>query len=110
MTAVAPLTERLAVQDATIVRQAETIERQAGEIAELREDRGRLTAENEVLRAARAQQEAQQEPPQATPVVTPEATTGRWQALAPWLLMVLAIPLAVIAAGVIWVALTMPRW
>ena len=43
--AIAPLAERLAVQDTTISRQAETIERQADAIAELREDRGRLTPE-----------------------------------------------------------------
>ncbi|HZO26941.1 MAG TPA: hypothetical protein VFH48_13245 [Chloroflexota bacterium] len=43
--AIAPLAERLAVQDATIARQAETIASQADAIAELREDRGRLTAE-----------------------------------------------------------------
>ncbi len=50
--AVAPLVERLAVQDATIAEQGRTIERQAGEIATLREERGRQGAELE--RAASA--------------------------------------------------------
>lgn len=38
------------VAEQTALRQ--TVERQAGEIAELREDRGRLTAENAALRAS----------------------------------------------------------
>ena len=50
--AVAPLVERLAVQDATIAEQGRTIERQAGENAALREERGRHVAELE--RAASA--------------------------------------------------------
>jgi hypothetical protein len=45
--AVAPLMDRLTVQDATIARQAETIQHQADAIAELREERGRHTAELE---------------------------------------------------------------
>jgi hypothetical protein len=70
----------------------QTVERQADEIAELREDRGRLTAENAALRAAQAQQEAQQAPPDVGSTSdTRMAVSPRLRALAPWLLAVLAI-------------------
>ena len=55
MAAVAPLEARLAVQDATIAQQAQTIERQAAEVADLREVRGRLSAELEQARARLAE-------------------------------------------------------
>ena len=58
MAAVAPLVERLNVADRQIASQTETIKVQADTIAELREDRGRLSAENDALKTAQAQQEA----------------------------------------------------
>jgi len=42
---VAPLVERLAAQDVTLAEQGRCIERQAGEVAALREERGRHVAE-----------------------------------------------------------------
>jgi excisionase family DNA binding protein len=93
--AVAPLTERLVVQDVTIARQAETIQQQAGEIAGLREDRGRLSAENAALRAAQAQQEAREPPQPAEPTVA-DTRTARLRTLAPWLLVVPAIVMVIV--------------
>lgn len=57
--AIAPLTERLVAQEAVLARHTETIGRQAEEIAGLREDRGRLTAElsNAQARCAELEQE-----------------------------------------------------
>ena len=94
--AVAPLAERLAVQDATIARQAEAIERQAGEIAELRENRGRLTAE---LTAARDQLAALATSPQpvdastapASPPPAPEASAPWWKRWRSWLAVGLVV-------------------
>ncbi|MDP8925304.1 MAG: hypothetical protein M3O34_20865 [Chloroflexota bacterium] len=57
--ATAPLVERLAVQDATIAEQARTIERQAEQVADLRETIGRQGAELEAERdTARSEREA----------------------------------------------------
>ncbi len=53
--ATAPLVERLAVQDATIAEQARTIERQAEQVADLRETIGRQGAELEAERATNYQ-------------------------------------------------------
>jgi hypothetical protein len=101
--AVAPLTERLAVQDATIARQAETIQQQSGVIAELREDRGRLTAEIEALRTSQAQQGANPGP--EAPALTTDALVplpARLSYLAPWVLLVATL-------GVVAFALALSR-
>jgi hypothetical protein len=116
--AVAPLVDRLTVQDATIARQAETIQHQADAIAELREDRGRLVertsglerelttarqafdadherlaAEVEALKATQAKQDAILRPDQLRPAIggTPVSLKARLRVLGPWLLAVLAI-------------------
>jgi uncharacterized coiled-coil protein SlyX len=90
--AVAPLTERLAVQDATIARQAETIQQQSGVIAELREDRGRLTAEVEALRTSQVQQDVNPGPAAPAPTTdTRVPLPAHLRVLAPWIVALLAL-------------------
>jgi hypothetical protein len=72
--------------------QRQTIERQAGEIAELREDRGRLTAEVEALKVSQAQQDAHPGPVAPIPATDARVPlTARLRALAPWVFGVLMI-------------------
>jgi hypothetical protein len=88
--AIVPLVDRLSVADRQLAAQAETIRAQSEAIAELREDRGRLTAELaaaravvDELRAAQAQQEAHQTTEAVRTAIEP--STPWWRR---WLLAV----------------------
>ena len=71
------------MQDTTIGRQAETIERQADAIAELREDRSRLTAELAAAHEQIASLAAPQQPP--CPTHSPDAPAPWWRRWRAWL-------------------------
>jgi hypothetical protein len=108
-----PLVERLTVQDATIAAQGATIQAQAAQIGDLREERGRLTAELERAEGAvvalsdelateretksvllaRAAAEAAPLPHESAMLLP--AAWVRWR----WLLVVLAV--AIMVAGVV---------
>jgi excisionase family DNA binding protein len=111
--ATGPLVERLTVQDATIAAQGATIQAQAAQIGDLREERGRLTAELERAEGAvvalcdelateretkstlLARAAAETAPPPFEPSSALTAAWVRWR----WLLVLLAV--ASIVAGIL---------
>jgi excisionase family DNA binding protein len=92
-TVLGPLVSELAASRQTIERQAETI-------ADLREERGRLSAELAAERQAKASTDG---PTAPQPVTLPlEPSTPRWRSWWPWLLIVAFLVVA-------WVLLGWPR-
>jgi len=88
--AVAPLVERLGLQDVVI-------ERQGREIAELREDRGRLTAERDAAEARYGAILAAQSAPASS-----EAPTARWRGGWSLVLALVAVVLLLYVVLLVW--------
>jgi len=96
---------------AEVAASRQTIERQAGEISDLREERGRHTAEleraastivalgdeNAALKASQAKQDAKPAPVVPVPAIdAPVPLLARLRAQAPWLLLTAILLLALV--------------